>query len=363
VNALNPTAGPEGAVARITYRDGSVDYISQETLDLYQSEAFNGPGGAPPAELVLNELITRQLLLRQARNTDVVADAQQVEEFVNNVRTQTCPQILSEQAPTGQADPQAFFDRCADRIGFKTGINLRNFLAEQITINDVATQEAPKDMIRAAHILFKAEDYATAQTAYEQLCGTQGIVTQPEDDRCEGSGANFADLVGQYSIEPGAGERGGELPPFNDQGITEPDPQTGQPNSFDTTFVSNTVALRPAFERGEPAISKPFETQFGWHIVKVLELVASQQSAQAYRDGVLQRARSSQLSDLSQPDSGAIPLIGVAEVLVDLPTPVPQPTLEPIVPEEPPTSPAPEATSILEEPIATPEAETATTTP
>lgn len=364
VNALNPTAGPEEAVVKITYRDGTVEYISQATLDLFQSEAFNGPQGGPPVEVVLNELITRQLLLRQARNRDVVAEAQQIEEFVTSVRTQTCPQILGEQAPADQSDPQAFFDRCAQNIGFGSGMELRNFLAEQITIGDIANEEAPKDLIRSAHILFNTDDFATAQQVYVQLCGDQGSTTRPEEDRCQGSGANFEDLVGQYSIEPGAGERGGELPPFNEQGITDPDPQTGQPSSFDTTFVSNTVALRPAFENNEPAISKPFETQFGWHIVKVVELVPSQESTQRYRDGVLQRARSAQLSELSQPETGDIPLIGVAEVLIDVPPPPPAPTLAPIVPEEPPTSPSPEATSILEEePTTAAEDETATPEP
>lgn len=354
VNALNPTAGPEGAVARITYRDGSVDYISQETLDLFQSEAFNGPQGGPPTQEVLNELITRQLLLRQARNTDVVAEAQQVEEFVNSVRTQTCPQIVGEQAAADQSDPNVLFDTCAQTIGFKSGIDLRNFLAEQITINDVARKEAPKDLLRSAHILFNAEDFATAQQVYQELCGDQqGPSTDPGEDRCQQSGANFADLVGQHSIEPGAGERGGDLPPFNEQGITEPNPQTGQPDSFDTTFVSNTVALKQAFLDGQPAISKPFETQFGWHIVKLQELVASQESGQRYRQGVLERALNSQVSDLSQPDNGDIPLIGVAEILIPLPSAPPEPTQAPIVPEEPPASPSPEATSVLQDDAAT----------
>lgn len=365
VNALNPTAGPEGAVARITYRDGSMEYISQETLDLFQSEAFNGPQGGPPVQEVLNELITRQLLLRQARNTDVVAEAQQTEEFVNSVRTQTCPQILGEQGEVNQSDPNAFFDRCAQQIGFGSGMDLRNFLAEQITINDIARQEAPKDLLRASHILFNAEDFATAQQVYQDLCGDQqGPSTDPGEDRCQQSGANFAELVAQHSIEPGAGERGGDLPPFNEQGITEPNPQTGQPDVFDTIFVSNTVALKPAFERGEPAISKPFETQFGWHIVKLQALVPSQESGQFYRQAVLERALNSRVSDLSAADSGDIPLIGVAEILIPLPSAPPEPTVPPIVPEEPPASPSPEATSVLQEDVtATPEDETATAEP
>ncbi len=169
--------------------------------------------------------------------------------------------------------------------------------------------------------------------------------------RCE-KADQFTDLAKQLSQEPGANESGGELPPFNREGLTD----QGQP--FDTTFVSETWALEDTFRDQGVAISRPFETQFGWHIVNVQDLVASEQARQQYREAVLQRAREASIADLQQPNQGSVPLIGVVEILQPLPSPPAVPTIEPIAPEDVAT---PEVTSVVPaEGTAEPEA---TTTP
>ena len=324
VNATNPTAGPDDAVAKITFRDNSVTYISQATLDQFRNQVYAGPQGPAPAEPVANELITRQLFLRLARDTDVVADAQNVDRTLTNVRTQLCAERVESLSQQGQAvdtnDPNAVWDACAQTFGFQDGNGFRNFISEELTIEQVARQTAPKDQIKSAHILFNAGDYAKALETYQRVT----------------AGEDFTALAKELSIEPAAKQSGGELPAFSEEGITE----DGQP--FDTVFVSNTVALKPTFERTGQAISQPFETQFGWHIVKILELTTSQQAAQGFRDAVLEKARDAQLSDLQQPNvAGQVPLLGVVEILKPLPTPEAVPTIEP-VPVETPT---PEATS------------------
>jgi len=329
VNAVAPTAGPEGAAAQITYRDGSVEYISQQRLEQFQTQLYGAPEQPAPAEPVLNELITRQLMLRLARNSDVVAEAQEIERAVENVRSnpQLCGSRVQQEPPApNSAESRAYLDACAQAFGFADGTDLRNFIAEELTIDKIAQQRAPKDLIRAAHILFAPENYEQAATTYQRL------------QRGE---ADFTALAKELSIEPAAQQSGGELPPFNEQGLTV----DGQP--FDTTFVSQTLALRPAYlERGE-AISQPFETQFGWHIVKILGLEASREASQNFRDAVLQRARDAQPTDLNTADQGEIPLIGRAEVLIDFPAPPVVPTIEvPVVPEE---TPIPEATSSVPE--------------
>ncbi len=344
IPALNPTAGPENAVARITYRDGTTEYIAQATLDQFQ-QLFGGPGQPAPAAPVLDELLTRQLLLRQARNRDIVAEAQEVEAFVENVRTnpQACGSRVQQAPPGPGEDTRAYFDECAKAFGFTDGSAFRNFLAEQLTINEIASREAEQDQIQAAHILWTAkedpaqsqEDYVTAYRTYEQLCGSPGNQTVPRERRCPNAD-EFTQLARQLSEEPGAAESGGELPPFNEQGVTD----DGTP--FDTTFVSQTWALKQQFLDQGVAISEPFETQFGWHIVKVLDLLASQESGQRYREAVLQRAKEATPADLQQADTGDVPLIGAVEILVELPSPPAVPTIEPPVPVETPT---PEATS------------------
>lgn len=356
IPALNPTAGPENAVAQITYRDGTTDFITQQTLEQFQ-RLF---GGAD-ASLVLDELLTRQLLLRQARNRDIVAEAQEVERFVESVRTnpQACAGQLQQPAPGPGEDTRAYFDECAKAFGFADGIAFRNFLAEQLTINELVQREAPKDQIKAAHILWTAKedpaesdaDYLEALETYERLCGTHGPVTVPAPLRCSNAG-QFTDLAKQLSQEPGANESGGELPPFNREGLTD------QQQPFDPTFVSQTWALEQTFRDQGVAISRPFQTQFGWHIVNVQDLVVSEAAGQQYREAVLQRAKEAAPADLQQADTGPVPLLGAIKILRPLPPPPAVPTIEPIVPEE---VPSPDATSVVPaEGTAEPEA---TTTP
>lgn len=346
VNASVPTTGPEDAVAQITFRDNSVVYISQATLDQFSNQVYASPQGPAPAEPVLNELLTRQLLLRLARNTDVVADPQNIQGTFENVRSQLCVQQISQandQLPEDQRidtdDPnnnEIIWDRCAQGLGFANGSAFRSFISEELTIDQVAREAAPKDQIHAAHILFDAGNYAGAAEAYQQLQ----------------AGADFTELAKTLSIEPAAKQSGGDLPAFNEEGLTS----DGQP--FDTTFVSKTFELKPQFLETGAAIGQPFETQFGWHVVKILELTTSQQAAQSFRDDLLERARDADVNQLAQPETNPeVPLLGVVEILKPLPTPQAVPTLEPVpVPEE---SPTPEPTTILEESTVTPE-ETAT---
>lgn len=358
VAALNPTAGPQDAVAKITYRDGSVEYISQGTLDQFQQRIFITQDGPAPTQDILNELLTYRLLLRQARDNNITSDANDIERSVGNLREQFCPQQIQQLGePVDFSDERAVLDACARALDFGAGDDLTNFISQQVAISNVTAEKAGRDQIQPAHILFMpdADDarggvaaVTRAEEAYSALCGEQGHVTQPVEQPCEEQ-VSFERMARERSDEPRAAESGGVLPPFNEQGLTD----DRQP--FDTTFVTNTWALKDEFERNGTAISRPFQTDFGWHIVKILDLAASQASQNSYRLGILQRAFDSTPEDLADPGTagGPVPLIGIAEILIDLPEqPVP-PVLEPVVPEASPT-PLVEDDSVLEE-TATPE--------
>jgi hypothetical protein len=355
VNALNPTVGPDNAVAKITYPDGSVEYISQSTLDSLRQTIYIDPrtGEPGPAAGVLDELITRRLLLRQARNQDIVGDTQQIERTIANVRTNPnlCGGRVADQSL--DVNSRAYLDACAQAYGFEDATAFRNFIAEEVAIDRVSREFADQDQIRAAHILFANEDHALAQEIYDRICGQIGIVTESVDPGvCRGQNADFAALAGQYSIEPGADQSGGELPPFNQQGLTA----NGQP--FDTTFVSNTWALHDAYLEQGAAVSRPFQTQFGWHIVKILDLEASNDAIFNYRQAILEAAKNADPSGLGQPQTGGVPLLGSVEILADFPPEQVEPSLPPVVPEE-----SPDATGdVPAEGTATPD-ETATATP
>jgi peptidyl-prolyl cis-trans isomerase C len=89
-----------------------------------------------------------------------------------------------------------------------------------------------EEELRARHILVDSKD--KAREIYEKLA----------------HGSDFAQLAKQYSKDPGSKDQGGELGVF---GRGQMVPQ----------FEEAAFRLR----KGE--ISEPFETQFGWHIVRI----------------------------------------------------------------------------------------------
>jgi len=93
-----------------------------------------------------------------------------------------------------------------------------------------------QDEIHAEHILLDKNDLAKAQDLKKQL----------------DAGADFATLAKANSIEPGAAQSGGDLGYFTaDKMVPE--------------FAAAAFALKVG------QVSDPVQTQFGWHIIKVLD--------------------------------------------------------------------------------------------
>ena len=90
------------------------------------------------------------------------------------------------------------------------------------------------DEVHARHILVSSEDDAKAIKA--QLDG----------------GADFATLAKEKSIEPGAKDSGGDLGYFTQDKMVKP-------------FADAAFALKVN------EVSQPVQTQFGWHVIQVLE--------------------------------------------------------------------------------------------
>ncbi len=333
INALPPTADPATALARITYRDGTVENIAQEQLEALRPGARLLFQGDPPPEALLEYLLSRKLMLYLARTTDTTVAPEELEQVITNI---TEGELCTQAVQRTNQDNRAFFDECARAYGFADGTAFRNFIAEELTIGEVSAAEAPKDLIRPAHIL--TQNYEQAALAYDR------VIANP---------ARFGEVANEVSIDPGSRGEGGVLPAINEQGFTEDGQQ------FVPVFVTNTLALRPEFEQGGDAISEPFlaetEVYSGWHIVRIVGLEASQESAGQFRQDVYERALNAQTDDLNEPDTGDAPLVGVVEVLANFPTPEALPSVEPlptVVPEETATT---DEETVL--PAATPETE------
>lgn len=90
----------------------------------------------------------------------------------------------------------------------------------------------PEEEVRARHILVESKD--KAREVYEKIA----------------HGSDFAQLAREYSKDPGSKDQGGELGFFKRGQMVPP---------FEEA----------AFKLKKGEVSEPFESQFGWHIVRV----------------------------------------------------------------------------------------------
>lgn len=127
-------------------------------------------------------------------------------------------------------------------------------LASSIEVDDEDLQEAYEASIanlaeqrRAAHILFEASGEAEETEALQKALDASARLAAGED---------FAELAKSLSDDAGSAAEGGDL------GFAGPD-------VYDPAFEDALYAL----EKGE--VSKPVQTDFGWHLIKLLDVQAA----------------------------------------------------------------------------------------
>ncbi len=191
--------------------------------------------------------------------------------------------------------------------------DLRYFIESDILrtkLVDALGAEVPttEEQVHARHIL--VADQSTAQQLYDMLQ----------------IGIDWDMLAAQYGTDASS-TKGGDLGWF------------GHYSGFDTTFVAK------AYETQVGTVSQPFQTQFGWHLVQVLEradrpLTASQLS-QA-RDSQLQTWLSAQQAKINDDGTPLVEMLPIwSERVVSDPTVPLDLQVAPIVPT---ATPGPTAT-------------------
>jgi foldase protein PrsA len=143
---------------------------------------------------------------------------------------------------------------------------------ETILKNQGLTMDDAKTIVKVQQIIKKAVDknikisdaqvgdfYNRNKSLFstpEQVHARHILVkSKPEADSIEAQlrrGANFATLAQKYSVDPGSKGKGGDLGYFGQTQMVPP-------------FANVAFSLKPG------QLSQPVQTQFGWHIIQVLD--------------------------------------------------------------------------------------------
>ncbi len=220
----------------------------------------------PTSELektALNSLIVNQVLLAKATDADKAAGNKDADDYV--------AQMVKHYGTQAAVEEQL-------KAAGKTFDGWRNELAQQTTATAVMIRElnaAPTqaeiqkfyetnstasevpEQVRVRHILLMTIDPATrAPLPDDQIKAKRKQI----DDLLKQAraGKDFATLAKQYSEDPGTKDDGGELPPF---ARAKDDPNHAMVPEFEAA----------AFALTNNQISDVVTTQFGYHIIQLLD--------------------------------------------------------------------------------------------
>lgn len=134
-----------------------------------------------------------------------------------------------------------------DPAQFKPQINISDKEVEAYYIKNKSTADTP-EKVKASHILFKVNDWKNEKDAYDKAVLAKKVLAEIK------AGADFAEEAKKYS-DDGSAKDGGDLGYFTKGQMVVP-------------FETVAFKLKP----GE--VSDVVRTQFGYHIIKVIDHVA-----------------------------------------------------------------------------------------
>lgn len=202
---------------------------------------FSSQGQAKMGVGMLDQLVTEELIKQEVAKQKVVVTSKEVDDFLADIVKKQFP---SQEEFEGYLAQQGMTLELVKKQ-METQLQLKKIFEPQIKVTDEdvkkyfdenqASYVATPEQVQVAHILVKTQEEADA------------IIAELK------TGADFATLAKEKSIEPAAKESGGDLgPPFAATG-----------SQFDPDFVAG------AFSVGKGEITKAIKTQFGFHVIKV----------------------------------------------------------------------------------------------
>lgn len=196
--------------------------------EITRGEFLSNYSTGQDAQALLDQLIDLELVVRAAENEGATVDQATIEQQVETLRAQ-------------HGEEEAF-NQFLQSANIASEEELRELLARQQLIEAMVVEHTAVEQARSRHILLAAQDETELA---ERQAEAEELLAQLED------GADFAALAEEHSDDPGSSAQGGELG-WMPRGVLVPE--------FEEAIFSM-----------EPGEIRLVQTQFGWHIIELLE--------------------------------------------------------------------------------------------
>lgn len=216
--------------------------------------------GDDPKCRILESVITQKLLLAIAEIDSVeVADVLVDSELSNRMQyfiSQSGGDIEALEEYYGKSIDQIQAEMRDDMKEQMVSQKMRSVISDEVTITPSEIRRffnrIPKDSLP-----YFSEEVEVAQIVKTARVGREQklkVETQLNDIKSSiGDGANFGTMAEMYSMDPGSAKTGGELPGWYSRGQLAPEYEAA------------------VFKLKTGEISSPVETDFGFHLIQVLE--------------------------------------------------------------------------------------------
>ena len=214
--------------------DQAIATVNGEKITKGQlDDRLEGQAGKP----TLQQMVDQALVLQYANQNHIDVTDKEIQDQLTQ---------LESRFPPGQ------FDTILKNQGLtmddaKTIVKVQQIIKKAVDKNIHITDAQVGDFYNRNKSLFSTPEQVHARHIL--------VKTKAEADSIEAQlrrGANFADLAKKNSVDPGSKDKGGDLGYFGQTQMVPP-------------FANVAFALKPG------QISQPVQTQFGWHIIQVLD--------------------------------------------------------------------------------------------
>ena len=307
--------GSDPAVARV---DGITITESELVTKYAMVPEFYREGVTP--QVLLNQSLIEAILFKEATQEGFITSERDLDDHYQSVLVQlgTDEAGFEEQLQSANLTKEEVMQVYKQRLTIGMFLNATILSTARVSDEDVLSffQDNPDqfsqgEQVRASHILVESED--DARTVLDEI----------------NAGADFGELAKVYSLDPGSGAQGGDL-------------------GFFTKEVMVAEFAEVAFSMDIGAVSEPVETQFGYHIIYVVdrkeatiavfedvkedieEFLLSQvrqDNLAAYISGLYMRAD----IEILHPDFADFPLPGTLDITVALAEEVQEEVMEEVV--------------------------------